>query len=119
MQSRAILIFSLIIVAGCRFNVDRALGPGEIRGTVVFDLGGGKTAAAPGAHVVLENSTVQVTADGRGRFVISSLPPGMYALSISASQAGNGKIDKGSTVTKAYVPTQLSLHSPVFSDLRA
>jgi hypothetical protein len=92
---RALAIAAPLLLASCHFTVSRSLGPGEIRGTVVFQGTGSSTQPAGGAHVVLENSSTSVDADSRGAFVIGNLPPGTYALTITASQAGNGVADSG------------------------
>ena len=86
---------ALFLLASCTFAFNRALGPGELRGTAVFAATGGALTPAAGARVVLENSSITVQADARGRFVIPNLPPATYNLTITASQAGNGVADSG------------------------
>jgi hypothetical protein len=92
---RRAAITTALLLTGCHFTVSRSLAPGEIRGTVVFQGTGAATLPAGGAHVVLENSATSVDADDRGAFVLSGLPPGTYAITVTASQAGNGVADSG------------------------
>jgi hypothetical protein len=77
-----------LALAGCQFKVDRQLGPGEIRAHVVFLGSNGAKQDAPQATVRIENSSIGVTADARGDFVIRELQAGSYALDITWAPAG-------------------------------
>src|SRR4051812_23418805 len=93
-MKRSFLLLFLLVCSGCRFSFDRTIGPGEIRGTVVFETTGKAKEPAAGARVVLENSPVSVKTDAQGRFILRGLRSGTYALSITASQGG-GVSDSG------------------------
>ena len=75
----------VLATTACTFTFDRNLNAGEIRGALVFESSGSTNLPAAGAKVVLENSGLVVQADARGTFVISNLPPGTYALTITAT----------------------------------
>lgn len=70
-------------LAGCQFVFDRALDPGDIRGTLVIVDAAGNREPAANARVSLENAPVVVRSDAKGRFVVRGLPSGVYSLSVS------------------------------------
>ena len=87
-------------LSGCKFTFDRTLGTGEIRGVVVVAPSpGASPVPAVSTHVAIENSSIGVDVDSNGRFVIRGLPPGSYALDLTASLANNGKVDHGLRLT--------------------
>jgi len=74
------LAAALLCAAGCRFETNRVLAPGELRGTLVLAREGGGQVPARGARVRLEGTRLGVRADGSGRFVLRGLPEGAYSL---------------------------------------
>jgi hypothetical protein len=78
----------LLVVAGCRFKVDRDVGAGEIRGRVMVDSAGGNYAPAEGASVKLIGSTRQLRTDAQGKFQLRPLGAGEYALTLTHTPAG-------------------------------
>jgi fibronectin type 3 domain-containing protein/alpha-tubulin suppressor-like RCC1 family protein len=76
-----------LLSCGC-FHFDRTLAPGEITGTAVFRTAAGTLAPAAGAKVVLENSSVSVTANSKGVFVLTGLPAGTFTLDVTDTPQG-------------------------------
>jgi len=73
---------------GCRFQFERALGTGELRGTLVDEAPDRTQTPAAGARVRVEGSPVAVSTDARGRFVLRGLPGGTFALRARHAAAG-------------------------------
>jgi hypothetical protein len=65
-------------VAEVTIQMDRALPPGQIRGTVQVLRG-----TRPRAHVVIEPGNIELDTDSRGRFSVD-VPPGEYDITVSA-----------------------------------
>jgi len=80
--------------AGCRFELQRDLAPGELRGTVVTDDavdGQVKRVAAAGAEIRVTGSTLATKVDREGRFVFRRMGAGVYGLSIRWDADGDGR----------------------------
>ena len=95
MRATLLTTTALIALSACHFDVDRTVSPGEIRGTLVFTSTSGTNVPVRGAHVALEDSNLSAEADSQGNFSFRNLPPGTYAITVTASQAGNGIADSG------------------------
>lgn len=96
-RSLSPLLFAAALLAtgACTFQFDRSLGPGELRGTVVFQDSGAALVSVTGARVSLEGARIQVRSDAQGRFVIRQLPEGRYTLRIEHDANGDGLVDAG------------------------
>ena len=73
----------LIALGACRFELDRTLASGELRGFVTLESGVAERQPAAGARVQVMGGTLVTTADAEGRFVLRGLPPGRMALRVS------------------------------------
>jgi hypothetical protein len=79
-----------LVTISCRFQLDRALSPGQIRGQVVIQPSpGAPTTPVSGAIIAMEDSSIAVRSDDRGMFVIGGLPPSTYTLDVTALQSGS------------------------------
>jgi hypothetical protein len=82
--STLMAVIAALVTTGCRFKVDRTLPPGEITGTVISAASPGQKATpVASARVVLENSSVKISADAHGDFAIVGLAAGTYAVDIT------------------------------------
>jgi hypothetical protein len=91
------LLFVLVTGnSGCMFHFDRSLSPGEVRGTVVeAPSPGASLVPVAGARVVIENSSLHVTADSHGAFDLTKVPAGTYAIDITAPPGDAGTVAQG------------------------
>jgi uncharacterized delta-60 repeat protein len=81
------------LLAGCRFQVDRQLAPGEIRGRVVALQADGKVLPVSGADVELRAAHLRVRATEDGAFVVRGLPGAICELRITTH------VESGATPT--------------------
>lgn len=77
-----------LLLSSCSFSFDRDPGPGELRGTIVYQDDKAVSTPAPGAIISLEGSGVSVRSDAKGRFIIRGLPAGRYAVRITHDAGG-------------------------------
>lgn len=77
-----------LVVSGCRFDLERALLPGELRGQVVFRDQSGNTPLKK-ARVVLEGTRFEARTDVDGAFVLRQVPVGRYDLRVVYEGVGN------------------------------
>lgn len=77
---RLFICLSIISLSACRFDFDRELEHGEIRGRVVYVDVDNQRLVAPRAWVKVEGSAVSTRADTEGHFVLRDVPEGRYSL---------------------------------------
>src|SRR5689334_18626435 len=103
-----------LLVSSCTLSLDREVGVGEIRGTVVLTKVDGTTEPAAEASVRLDGSPIVVKTDGDGRFVLRRLPPGNFRLRIRHAIGA----DESSITTAAVVKPNDGTHLgkiPIFA----
>jgi hypothetical protein len=101
--SRLIAVLAAVLVLALSVLVVCAAG-GRIEGKVTDPKGAAVVGAAVSATVPDTNQTFTATTDAQGRYKIEGLPPGIYAVVVSASGFGEGrvdnvKVDEGATAT--------------------
>lgn len=88
-----------LLASSCTLSLDREVGVGEVRGTVVVTKADGTTEPAAEATVRLDGSPIVVKTDAEGRFVLRRLPPGNFRLRIRhAIGADESSITTAATV---------------------
>lgn len=88
---RTLSLSVALFAAGCHFNFDRALSPGEIRGRLLLEDDRAEKHAATDAHVSIVGSALSVPTDNAGRFVMRGLPAGTYQLRVTRDLGGTGR----------------------------
>lgn len=80
---RPLLLLVLVLVS-CRFELERTLAPGELRGRVEYVAAGSDETprAAEGARIRLLGTPLSTLADARGRFVLRGAPAGELRLRV-------------------------------------
>lgn len=81
----------VLLLASCRFTLDRQLEPGEIRGTLMAALADGRYEPLPGVKVRLDGSPLMVRTDARGRFVLRQVPDGQWLVRAHLTEGGEEK----------------------------
>jgi hypothetical protein len=97
---RLALLALLPCLVDCRFQFDRALAAGELRGRVVVDSPTGGTLAASGVEVRVAGSSIRLKTDSQGLFAAHGLGAGDYTVSLTYDPRATGRPDALLTFNK-------------------